>query len=100
MTTRRACVYLKTGQQVEFKLTAPMTTSESPQGDSFRTIQEARLPAGLSKTQKAEVARYITREWGTHCQHSYDCCGHWYLWCYATVHARKLVVRTHHTRNV
>lgn len=63
MTTRRACVYLKTGQQVEFKLTAPMTTSESPQGDSFRTIQEARLPAGLTKAQDERAVAALRKQY-------------------------------------
>jgi hypothetical protein len=80
--------------------TTPQTVWASAEGDAKNTKSTGRLPAGLSRKDKDAILRTIAEEWSTHCQHSYDCCGHWYRNCRAVITGRRITLYVGHRQNI
>lgn len=62
----------------KLKITRPVVTWRSEEGDSYLSQSTARLPSGLTRKEINSIGRSLAQELSTHCKHSYDCCGHWY----------------------
>ena len=83
--THQTTFYFPNGRRVPMSFTTPQTVWASAEGDAKNTKSTGRLPAGLSRKDKDAILRTIAEDWSTHCQHSYDCCGHWYRNCRAVI---------------
>lgn len=85
---------------VPVSFTTPQTVWASDEGDAKDTKSTGRLPPGLSHKDKEAIKRCIAEEWSTHCQHSYDCCGHWYRNCRAVITGRRITLYVGHRKNI
>lgn len=98
MATHQATFDFQNGRSVSFKFTRPQTVERD--SDRRVTFSTARLPAGLSEKEKAGILATIAEDWSTHCQHSYDCCGHWYRTCRAVITGRRITLYVGYRKNI
>lgn len=98
--TYKTVFHFQNGRQVPISFTTPQTTWVSREGDARDTESTARLPSGVSRKEKDAIKRYIAEEWSTYCQHSYDCCGHWYRYCVAHIRGRNITLYVRYRQNI
>lgn len=66
----------KAGKYIRVKVvSSPREKIEDKYGESVSRNVYLTFPAKVSAREVAYAAREIFE---TYCQHSYDCCGHWY----------------------
>ena len=76
-------------------------TDDDGYGDSYDVNLLIKVPAGWGR---ARVNAYARDRFNSHCQHSYDCCGHFYGGVYSRytkrIKPREWFVKVHQARNI
>lgn len=100
MAHRTLLAQANSNRWVKIKITKPTVAWRSEDGDGFHSVSTARLPAGLTKSEIASIRKSIRDDYSTRCQHSYDCCGRWYVSFDAQVVGRRLTLKMFNYCNV